>query len=114
MKKPKWDTELGRLLWLEGKCDGEIADAFGIAISTVTAYRKRHWEKMLIQAEDAPAVEETKDSATPPKTTRRKKLCMKITLRPLPVVNSAAKIRCPRTEIGWLTYTKFWRPQPAV
>lgn len=45
MRKPKWDTELGRLLWLDGRKDGEIADEFGIPISTVTAYRKRHWEK---------------------------------------------------------------------
>ena len=45
MRKPKWDTELGRLLWLDGQTDGQIADALGIQISTVTAYRKRHWEK---------------------------------------------------------------------
>lgn len=57
MKKPKWDTEMGRLLWLEGKCDGEIADEFGIAISTVTSYRKRHWEKQFIRKEDRPAQE---------------------------------------------------------
>lgn len=57
MKKPKWDTELGRLLWLEGKCDGEIADEFGIAISTVTSYRKRHWEKQFARKEDLPPEE---------------------------------------------------------
>lgn len=45
MRKPKWDTELGRLLWLDGRKDGEIADEFGIPISTITSYRKRHWEK---------------------------------------------------------------------
>lgn len=45
IKKPKWDTELGRLLWLDGRKDGEIADEFGIATSVVTSYRKRHWEK---------------------------------------------------------------------
>lgn len=45
VRKPKWDTELGRLLWLDGRKDGEIADEFGIPISTVTAYRKRHWEQ---------------------------------------------------------------------
>ena len=45
IKKPKWDTELGRLLWLDGRKDSKIADEFGIATSVVTAYRKRHWEK---------------------------------------------------------------------
>lgn len=45
IKKPKWDTELGRLLWLDGRKDSEIADEFGIATSVVTSYRKRHWEK---------------------------------------------------------------------
>ena len=55
MKKPKWGTELGRLLWLEGKCDGEIADEFGIAISAVTSYRKRHWERgVQMSAHQAP------------------------------------------------------------
>ena len=50
-RKPKWDTELGRLLWLDGRKDGEIADEFGIPISTVTSYRKRHWEKGTPMAE---------------------------------------------------------------
>lgn len=45
IKKQKWDTELGRLLWLDGRKDSEIADEFGIATSVVTSYRKRHWEK---------------------------------------------------------------------
>ena len=54
MKKPKWDTELGRLMWLEGKKDGEIADAFGIPTSSVTSYRVRHWQKELIRKEDSP------------------------------------------------------------
>lgn len=54
MRKPKWDTELGRLLWLDGRKDGEIADEFGIPISTVTAYRKRHWEKGSARPEPRP------------------------------------------------------------
>lgn len=54
VRKPKWDTELGRLLWLEGKCDGEIADELHIPTSSVTSYRRRHWEKELIRKEDAP------------------------------------------------------------
>ena len=45
MRKPKWDTELGRLLWLDGQTDGQIADALGVQTSAVTAFRKRHWEK---------------------------------------------------------------------
>lgn len=49
MKKLTWNTEIGRQMWLEGKKDSEIADEFGIAASTVAAYRKRHWEKFLPQ-----------------------------------------------------------------
>lgn len=54
VRKPKWDTELGRLLWLEGKSDGEIADELHIPTSSVTSYRRRHWEKQLVRKEDAP------------------------------------------------------------
>lgn len=54
VRKPKWDTELGKLLWLEGKDDGEIADELHIPTSSVTSYRRRHWEKELIRKEDAP------------------------------------------------------------
>ena len=54
MRTPKWDTELGRLLWLEGKSDGEIADELHIPTSSVTSYRRRHWEKQFIRKEDAP------------------------------------------------------------
>lgn len=50
MKRLTWDTEIGRQMWLEGKKDSEIADEFGIAASTVAAYRKRHWEKVLPQS----------------------------------------------------------------
>lgn len=58
MKKAKWDTDLGRMLWLEGKSDGEIADELHVATCTVTSYRKRHWELELIRKEDAPPVQE--------------------------------------------------------
>lgn len=75
MKNPKWDTELGQMLWQEGKTDGEIADEFGIAISTVTSYRKRHWEKQPIQKADAAPCEERPDYATPPRGARGGKIC---------------------------------------
>ena len=64
MKKVKWDTEMGRLLWLDGQKDSEIADHFGIAVSTVTSYRKKHWEKTCTQLKleaDPAAREETED-----------------------------------------------------
>lgn len=49
MNKARWNTELGRQMWLEGKKDSEIADEFGIKTSVVATYRKRHWEKILPQ-----------------------------------------------------------------
>ena len=43
--KPRWDTELGRLLWLDGKSDREIAEEMGVATNTVLHQRKTKWEK---------------------------------------------------------------------
>lgn len=45
MGKPRWDTELGRLLWLDGKSDREIAVEMGVATNTVLHQRKTKWEK---------------------------------------------------------------------
>lgn len=45
IRKPQWDTELGRLLWLDGKTDAQIAEELGIGVGAVTSYRTRHWMK---------------------------------------------------------------------
>ena len=45
MRKPNWDTEAGREMWLEGKKDAQIADAFGISVHAVTSYRVKHWQQ---------------------------------------------------------------------
>ena len=42
-RKPRWDTELGRLLYLDGKTDDEISEELGISKTAVTNYRLRHW-----------------------------------------------------------------------
>lgn len=42
-KKPKWDTELGRLLYLDGRTDDQIAEELGVSKTAVTNYRLRHW-----------------------------------------------------------------------
>lgn len=44
MKKPTWDTEAGRQMWLDGKSDSEIADEFRISTGAVTSFRRKHWE----------------------------------------------------------------------
>jgi len=46
MRKPNWDTEAGRKMWLEGKKDAEIADEFGISVHAVTSYRSKHWQRV--------------------------------------------------------------------
>ena len=43
VRKPKWDTELGRLLYLDGKTDDQIAEELGVSKTAVTNYRLRHW-----------------------------------------------------------------------
>ena len=41
----KWDTGLGYQLYLEGRSDGEIADACKVSISTITSYRLKRWRR---------------------------------------------------------------------
>ena len=53
MRKPNWDTEAGREMWLEGKKDAEIADAFGISVYAVTNYRVRNWQKQTEEKKSA-------------------------------------------------------------
>ena len=48
MRKPNWDTEEGRRMWMSGKKDEEIADAFGISTGAVTSRRKKYWEQPMV------------------------------------------------------------------
>lgn len=41
---PKWDTAIGKEMFLGGRSDREIADFFGIAVSTVSYQRRKNWE----------------------------------------------------------------------
>lgn len=59
MGKARWDTELGRLLWLDGRSDSYIASEMGVATNTVTHQRKTKWEK----GSERP---EPKDQTAPP------------------------------------------------
>lgn len=44
---PKWDTTLGAKMHQDGCSDKEIAEHFGIAVSTVSYQRRNRWEKVL-------------------------------------------------------------------
>lgn len=44
-RKPSWDTELGRLLWLDGKTDAQIAEEMGTTEAAVANVRLRRWQK---------------------------------------------------------------------
>lgn len=44
-RKPSWDTELGRLLWLDGKTDAQIAEELGATETVVRTVRLRRWQK---------------------------------------------------------------------
>ena len=57
MGKPRWDTELGRLLWLEGKSDAQIAKEMGVAPNTVL-HQRRKWEKTTTRPEPAAPAQE--------------------------------------------------------
>lgn len=79
MGKPRWDTELGRLLWLEGKSDAQIAKEMGVAPNTVL-HQRRKWEKTTKRPEPVPEdvapenepelapvlIPETKETPKPP------------------------------------------------
>lgn len=45
MPKASWDTELGRLLRLDGKSDTQIAEELGTTKAAVTNVRLRRWQK---------------------------------------------------------------------
>lgn len=57
MGKPRWDTELGRLLWLEGKSDAQIAKEMGVAPNTVL-HQRRKWEKTTTRPEPSASEQE--------------------------------------------------------
>ena len=42
--QPKWDTTLGLKMYQEGQSDKEIANHFGISVSTVSYQRRKFWE----------------------------------------------------------------------
>ena len=64
MGKPRWDTELGRLLWLEGKSDAQIAAEMGVAPNTVL-HQRRKWEKTTTRPEPAAPVKEPEAELAP-------------------------------------------------
>lgn len=68
MKKPTWDTDVGRQMWLDGKSDSEIADEFHISTGAVTSYRKKHWELKSMRGGTAskPANVERKEEVSVP------------------------------------------------
>ena len=43
LRKPQWDTEAGRKMWLEGKSDQQIAEALGTTKAAVQLYRCKKW-----------------------------------------------------------------------
>lgn len=45
MGKPRWDTEQGRQMYLQGMSDQQIGDHFGVAANTVLYQRQKYWEK---------------------------------------------------------------------
>lgn len=42
-KRPEWDKEKARKLWLDGKPDREIAEAVGVHPETIRKIRRRKW-----------------------------------------------------------------------
>ena len=45
MVTPNWDTEAGYKMWLDGVSDKEISKNLHVAVSTVSYWRRKHWEK---------------------------------------------------------------------
>lgn len=65
----KWDKAAGKELWLAGKSDKEIGEAFGVSASAVCQIRKKYWENEAVPAAPAavvePPLEPDADSAPP-------------------------------------------------
>lgn len=53
----KWDKDAGKQMWLQGKSDKEIAEAFGVSSTAVYQIRKKYWEPSASAevAEEVPA-----------------------------------------------------------
>lgn len=53
-KRPEWDKEKARQMWLDGKTDREIAEAVGVHPETIRKIRRRKWmnEEMVQNAAD--------------------------------------------------------------
>ena len=43
LRKPNWDTDTGRQMWLAGKTDDEIARTLGTTARAVNLYKYRNW-----------------------------------------------------------------------
>ena len=56
MGNPRWDTEQGRQMYLQGMSDQQIGDHFGVAANTVLYQRQKYWEK---DAGSTPPVDNT-------------------------------------------------------
>ena len=81
LRKPKWDTEAGRKMWLDGKTDKQIADALGTTDRAVNLYRYRKWIPSLKDIQGIPGklpatntVEGQKNESAPGKGGMKKKI----------------------------------------
>lgn len=98
-KKPKWDTELGRLLYLDGRSDAQIAEELGVSQTAVMNYRIRHWGKANTQQ----ATPETQPESTP------------VPVEESPPQNSSAFRKLHPTLSVWqhrMESTAFWKRLP--
>lgn len=111
MGRPKWDTELGMQMWLEGKKDREIAEYFGIASNTVTTCRNKYWEKH--RQPPAKKREEPEEETAPEETTAPEQTVEPTESATAPP-HKNRQIRNGRRS-AWLhrmASTPFWRRQP--
>lgn len=92
---PKWDTSIGKEMFLGGRSDREIADFFGISVSTVSYQHRKNWEA---------------DSAPPPLRNRRK---LFLWWRSLPPRFRPLRSRLEPPD-GCLMFMRYWKRPPGI
>ena len=100
---PKWDTEMGRLLYLDGRSDEQIAEELGVSKTAVTNYRLRHWGKANDRSQDAPEQLE-QESAPLPAPAEKKLQCRSVRQKLRRFRRSAWQPR--------MGCTAFWKRRP--
>lgn len=82
-------------MWLDGKKDSQIADAFGVSAATVASYRKKHWEGLYPKG----VVREMRKAAAQQETAGQTLPAEEATVAAVPVQEAPAEPKEPEQTV---------------